>query len=61
MTWLVAESDTLQNQGYIYQFTELMGFHMLNDSLNGPEQEIFKTVQFLQAISAVEENSPMYV
>lgn len=35
-----------------------MGFHILDDTLNCPEQETFKTVRLLQAISALGENSP---
>lgn len=35
-----------------------MGFHILEDSLNDPEQQIFNTAGLLQAISALPENSP---
>lgn len=34
-----------------------MDFHILDDSLNDPEQQIFNTEGLLHAISALQENS----
>lgn len=34
-----------------------MDFHILDDSLNDPEQQIFNTAGLLCAISALQENS----